>query len=309
MRRPVLNLLWILGFCVASAAQQLPVMDNYLFNPVSVSPAFTGKYYKFQSVLTYRHESTNLAGAPITGNLQFDGSPTKNMGIGGNVLFNKAAIYQNISVNLNYAYHLQLATDHFLSFGINASFYNNYLNLSELVVRNPTDPMINDRDKISESYFNVGLGFLYNWKDLNFCISFPLLFNNRSFYNNEPYKHVLAMDRNWLIYANYNLLLHSDWKLQFDVLYRQNQYNPWTLDVSALVKFRDNYWLGALYRKPGTIGITAGVAIIGKFLVNYNFEFSGASYEGAGGGTHEISLGYRMIGETKKNYQIRDYAR
>ncbi|MCK9204111.1 MAG: PorP/SprF family type IX secretion system membrane protein [Bacteroidales bacterium] len=309
MSKHIFVFLLVFVFSADLLSQQLPITDNYLFNPSSISPAFTGKYYKFQSILTYRHESTNIAGAPIVGNFIIDGIPHKNMGIGGNIILSKAGIYRNFTVNLNYAYHLQIAKEHFLSFGINAALYQNYLDLSDIITRNQDDPLIAGNTSLSETYFNAGLGFLYSWKDFNFCISFPLLFNNRSLYADNDYQHVLAMDRNWLVYANYTLNFHADWKLQFDMLFRQNQYSPWTIDVSALVKFRDNYWLGLLYRKTSIIGVTAGATIIDRIIINYNFEFSGFAMDGVGGGTHEISLGYRIFREIPKNLQIKDYVR
>lgn len=309
MSKHSLTFLFIFLFGTMAFSQQLPLFDNYLINPASLSPAFTGKYYKFQSLLTYRNEYTNLAGTPVAGNVYVDGAPHKNMGVGGNLLYNKAGIYRNFSLNLNYAYHLQVAKEHFLSFGINASLYQNSLDLSDIVTHDPNDPVINGYSKITETYFNAGLGLLYSWKELNVSLSVPLIFNNRSFYSDNTYQHLLAMDRNWLFYTNYTLDFHRDWKLKFDLLFRKNQYSPLIIDVSAMAKYRDNYWLGFLYRKPATFGIHAGVAIINKIVVNYTFEFSGYSMNGTGSGTHEISLGFRMFREGQQNLLIKDYVR
>jgi len=309
MKRALIAFLVIVLFSHGVFSQQMPMLDNYIFNPVSVSPAFTGKYYKFQAVVTHRSQWTNIPGAPIIGNINIDGSPHKNMGVGGSLLFSKAGIYTNFSLNLNYAYHLQLAKEHFLSFGINAAFYQNSLDLSDIVVRNTVDPILAGNSKLSEAYFNAGLGFLYSWKELNFCLSFPLLFNNRSFYSDNTYNHVLSMDRNFLILANYTLAINPDWQLKFDLLFRQNQYSTWTIDVSTLVKFKENYWLGIMYRKPNIFGINAGLAFINRIIFNYTFEFSGFAMNNSLSGTHEISLGFRLLRESQKNLQIRDYVR
>jgi type IX secretion system PorP/SprF family membrane protein len=289
-------------------SQQFSFIDSYLINPVAISPAFSGKLNTFQALLTYRKEWTNLAGAPQVGFLSIDGAPTKNMGIGGNVVFNQAGIFRNFSMNLDYAYHLQVAKEHFLSFAINLTLYQNTLDLTDAIVNDPDDPLLAGKNRITETYFNAGTSLLYNWKELNICVAFPLLFNNKTFYSNSLYEHVLTMDRNWLFYMNYTLRFPSQWGLKFDLLLRQVQYSPWSVEFSTMLKYSENYWLGAFYRKGNIIGLTAGLAIIDHIVINYSFEFSSSAMTGKSGGTHEITLGYRLMKKVKtKAPQLKEY--
>lgn len=306
MKKAVYIFLLAVGFCPGVFSQPFQILDNYLFNPVSISPAFSGKTNIFQAFLTFRKEWVNIPGGPITGALNIDGSLNKNMGIGGNIQINKAGPLTNFMANLNYAYHLQLAKEHFLSFGVNVSLYQNSINLNDVIVGDNLDPMLQGSNKKTETYVNAGTSLLYSWKELNVCIGFPVLFNNRSFYNENQYTHVLAMDRNWLFYANYTVDFKSDWKLKLDLLYRNTQYSPWTIEFSTLVKYHDSYWLGAFYRKSNIIGITAGLAIVNSLVINYNYEFSGSALLGQSSGTHEISLGY-MLKRKTVSLQIKDY--
>ncbi len=293
MRRILFCIIMVFGIFSGLHAQQVPVPDNYLINPVTLSPAFSGKYVPFQAYVTHRSEWTGIDGAVI-GNISIDGKLGKKMGIGGNIMLDKAGIYRNFTLNLNYAYHLQIAKDHFLSFGITGVFYQNSVDLSNLIVSDPYDPMIVNRDKTIESYFNVGASLLYNWKDLNFCIAFPMMINNKSLYSDTLYDNVLTMNRNWMIYGNYSIFLAEDWKLKFDLLLRQPHHMPWTFDVNATVRYADSYWLGFLYRKNNIIGVNVGLAIVRAIVLNYTYEFSGSSMDGKSGGTHEITLGCRI---------------
>ncbi len=305
MKKAFHIVLLMMGFFSGGFSQPFPILDNYLFNPVSISPAFTGKTNLFQAFLTYRNEWVNIPGGPIVGALNVDGALNKNMGIGGNIQINKAGPLTNFMGNLNYAYHLQLAKEHFLSFAVNVSVYQNSIDLDHSIVGSSDDPLLQS-GKRSETYMNVGTSLLYTWKDLNVCIGFPVLFNNKSFYNQDLYHHVLTMDRNWLFYTNYTLDLKSDWKLKFDLLYRNTQYTPWTIEFSTMVKYHDSYWLGVLYRKSNIIGITAGLAIVNALVINYNYEFSGSALLGNSAGTHEISVGY-MLKRKTVSLKIKDY--
>jgi len=306
MKKAFLVVLFLSDVYSIGYAQQLSFLDSYLINPVVISPAFTGKTNPFQAYLTYRSEWINIPGSAQIGSLNIDGSPVKNMGIGGSILLNKAGALRNLSINLNYAYHLQIAKEHVLSFAVNVTLYQNSLDLTDAIVSDPQDPLLFSNDRITETYFNVGTSLLYNWKDLNVCIAFPLLFNNKTFYNSSIYEHVLTMDRNWLLYLNYNLKFSSEWKLKFDLLYRQVQYSPWTIEFSTMAKYADNYWFGLFYRKGNIIGLTAGLAIINQIVINYNYEFSASAMMGKSIGTHEITLGYRIVTKTKTPV-IREY--
>jgi len=309
MRKTFIAIAFVFSFLPELFPQQFPITDNYLVNPFSLSPAFAGQCYKFETYLAYRSAWTGITGAPTVGYLSLDGNIGKNMGLGGTIILNKAGIYRNFAFNIDYAYHLQIAKEHTLSFGINGAIYQNSVDYSGAIVSDPSDPLLTGRNKLSEVYVNAGFSMLYTWKDLNICFAFPLLVNNRSYYSISDTNHLLGMGRNWLFYANYSLPLGSEWKLKFDLLYRATQFAPWTVDFSTLVKFKDSYWLGLFYRKNNIIGVTAGLAIVNSIVINYNYEFSGFAMNGQSGGSHEITLGYRLPFTTKKIPALKDYNR
>lgn len=309
MRKSFLLIAIVFGLCQHLFAQQLPVLDNYLINPISLSPAFAGKLNRFEANLTYRRAWTGLTGTPTVGFLSLDGNVGKNMGIGGTFMMSTAGIYKNFAFNLDYAYHLQIAKSHVLSFGVNAALYQNTLDLSEVIVGTYQDPALSGSDKLTETYLNAGFSMLYNWKELNVSFAFPLLINNRSLYANNDYNHMLGLDRNWLVYANYTIVFKTPWKIKFDLLYRDTQYSPALLDFSTMVKLYDSYWLGVFYRNNNVIGVTAGIAIVNSVVINYNFEFAGFTMDGQSGGNHEFTLGYRLPFLTKKVPELKDYSK
>ncbi len=313
MRKILATVILIAGFLQAVHAQQMPFPDTYLVNPASLAPSFTGKTYPFQAYVTYRSEWTGITGAPMLGNIYLDGKLGKKMGIGGSFQMSKAGIYRNFTINLDYAYHLQVARDHFIGFGLNGTFYQNSVDLSDLVVSDPYDPMIYNKDKSTESYFNVGASLLYNWKDFNFCLAFPMIINTKSLYMDTLYDNVLIMNRNFLVYSNYTAGLGEGWKMKFDLLFRKGLSMPWTFDAGVTVMYDDSYWAGVLYRKNNIFGVSAGLAIIHTILLNYTYEFSGSAMGGKSGGTHEITLGCRIgspsTKTTKATLQIKEYDR
>ncbi len=291
-------------------AQQYPVLDEYRINPGILAPSFTGKSSLFQVYLTQRNEWTGIPGAPVTGAVNIEGSPFENMGLGTNIMLNKAGIVRYFSFSINYAYHLQLATSHFLHFGVSPCLYQNSIDLSNLVVADQNDPVLNASGKITETYINFGASLMYSYKTLNICFAFPYLFNNRSLYQDPQYSNYLTMGTNFQLYLNYMLLFSKDWGLQFDVLYRNMQYTPWLIDAGVMIKYKESYWLGLLYRKGNTFAVNAGFCVANTFVLGYNYEFSGSAMMGKSGGTHEVTLGYSYQGKHKKKalpLKVKDY--
>ena len=294
-------LLYLVIISVTSFSQQFPIMDQYLLAPGSISPAFAGKNNPFEVFLTSRIEWTSLKGHPILGSLYLDGALPKNLGIGGNILYNQAGPLENLTINLNLAYHLKVADDHILSFGLNGTYYQNVLDLVGAVLKDPNDPLLSGRSSISESYVNLGTSILYSWRTLDACVAFPLLFNNKSFYNNESiYSHVLTMDRNFLVYLGYRLPTKTDWSAKFSFLYRQTQYAPMSFDISVTALYKELGWMGLIYRKNNIIGINGGLVIAEGLLFNYTFEYSPSAMNKKSNGTHEITLGYKIMPKIEK---------
>lgn len=288
-------------------SQQFPIMDQYLVSPSSISPAFVGKDSPFEVFLTSRIEWTGITSHPFIGSLNLAAELPKNMGLGGNIMYNVAGPLENLTINLNYAYHLKLATDHMLSFGINGAYYQNVLDLTKAVLADPSDPVLAGRATISESYFNVGFGLLYSWRTLDACITFPLLFNNKTFYTSDKvFSHVLTLDRNFLVYLGYLLQPKGEWGAHFSFLYRQTQYTPWSFDVAVRAIYKEMVWFGLLYRKNNIIGITGGLSIAKGLKFNYTYEYSPSAMMGKSSGTHEITLGYRMTPKSVKP-SMKDY--
>jgi type IX secretion system PorP/SprF family membrane protein len=289
-------------------AQQFPIMDQYLIAPATLAPSFVGLDSPFEAFLTSRIEWTNLSGRPFIGSFHLDGTLPKNMGIGANVMYNQAGPLENLTLNVDFAYHLKLALNHKLSFGINGTYYQNVLDLTNVVVADPNDPMIAGKSSISENYFNMGLSLLYSWKSLSACVAFPILFNNKTFYNTDKlYDHVLTMDRNFLVYLNYTLKKKkNNWGGQFTFLYRNTQYTPWSFDICARALYKEVAWLGLLYRKGNTLGITGGMNIARGIEFNYTFEYSPTAMMGKTAGTHEITIGYKLMPRLEKP-SLQDY--
>src|SRR6056300_761542 len=101
-------------------AQQNPTTDNYLFNPVSISPAYAGQQNgQIQSI--YDAQWIGLKGAPRTGAMYYDYMSPNRFGFNLGVVDDQVGPMRTQSVGISTAYHLQVADQVYFSTGIRYS--------------------------------------------------------------------------------------------------------------------------------------------------------------------------------------------
>jgi len=101
-------------------AQQNPTMDNYLFNPVSISPAYAGQQSgQIQSI--YDAQWIGLKGAPRTGAMYYDYMSPSRFGFNIGVIDDQVGPMRTQSLGISTAYHLQIGEEMYFSTGIRYS--------------------------------------------------------------------------------------------------------------------------------------------------------------------------------------------
>src|SRR5690606_26502764 len=125
IKKILLSLGFAIGALLSAQAQQNIQFTQYIFNSISVNPAYAGYKEEWFAQLALRRQWTGLDGAPQTGQLSIDGvvnPEKKNVGLGLQITADKLGAQAASSVYLNYAYRLRLNLEDTerLSFGIGA---------------------------------------------------------------------------------------------------------------------------------------------------------------------------------------------
>ena len=112
------------------SAQQDPQYTMYMFNMMSINPAYAGSKDNTDITLLFRKQWVNYPGAPQT--ISFNAHTPiyfDKMGLGMSLINDKLGVMNHNIVNLAYAYHLRFKKS-MLSFGLQASFTQLTSNLS-----------------------------------------------------------------------------------------------------------------------------------------------------------------------------------
>ena len=310
-----------------SRAQQNVQFTQYIFNSMSVNPAYTGYKEEWFGQLGLRSQWVGLEGAPKTGLLSIDGvvDPiNKRHGLGMQVIADKLGPQSATSTYANYAFRLRLNEEDTqrLSFGIGAGVTQYSLDGAVL------DP-IEGGDQV------VPAGKISNWvPDIRFGVYY---------YNPKWYAGVSVMDllsgdqsnnifrwdntttdnirRKRHLYFIGGALFNFSPGLDFrpSLLVKEDFKGPTSVDVNAMFIFGQRFWLGAGWRTGVSVfkreyNRVSGNSLSGRnsfsaitqiyvtnaLRVGYSYDHVVSELSNVQNGSHEITLGITFGPKAKR---------
>ncbi|UZH55707.1 type IX secretion system membrane protein PorP/SprF [Salinimicrobium tongyeongense] len=289
---PVIILL-LIGMC--ANAQQLPQFTQYMYNTISINPAYAGNRDAVSVVGLHRSQWSGLAGAPQTQTLSIH-SPLRNeqIGLGLSVINDKAG-YENYTYAYgDFSYTINVNTLTTLSFGLKAGM--SYYNLDEDLLQDVDDPFFND-DVFNRWTPNFGAGLFLSSQDWYVGLSAPKLINND---NNEHSEYVALEQVHYYLTGGYVFDLSNTWKLRPSTLLKATKGAPLSVDISSTFIYDEKVYLGANYRIDDAVGGFVDFQILPSFRVGYAYEYSISDLQPYTSGTHEILLIYEFRRQNTK---------
>src|SRR5690606_3780860 len=165
-------------------AQQLPQFTQYMYNTISVNPAYAGSREALSIVGVHRNQWSGFDGAPKTNTLSVH-TPLRNDKIGIGFSFINDRLGDNATENFNFiygdfSYTIQTSETAKLAFGIKAGF--THYNLGGDLFDNPiyaNDPVL-AANKGSRWTPNMGAGLYWHTYRWYLGLSTPRIFNSNN---------------------------------------------------------------------------------------------------------------------------------
>ncbi|MFD1096087.1 PorP/SprF family type IX secretion system membrane protein [Salegentibacter chungangensis] len=275
----------------SSFAQQLPQFTQYMYNTISINPAYAGSRDGFSLTALNRNQWVGVEGAPNTQTLSIH-SPLRNDKIGlGLSVINDNAGYENYTYLYgDFSYRIDFDSDVSLAFGLKGGF--SYYNLDEDLFAEPNvldDPFF--QDQFNNWTPNFGIGFYLSAQKWYIGLSAPKLINN----NNHEYSEYLAMEQvHYFLTGGYVFDLSDNLKLRPTALAKVTKGAPLSVDVSSTFILNEKFYLGANYRIDDAIGGFLDVEILDGLRVGYGYEHTISDIRPYSDGSHEIILIYEF---------------
>ena len=268
--------------------QQYPVDNQYLVNRFALSPAYAGLTENIETFLGYRQAWFGIEGAPQKQMLSINGPATSNTGFGVRFNHYRTGNFAHFAGDFNYAYHLDLGTDHSVSFGVGGQVYRNQVEIKS-IKSNGQDPMLAKLQVLEGTTFNASAGAVYRINNLNAGVVLPrMLPMEINYIDSSKYQ----MAQKYLVHASYALQT-GDFEIEPFALFRGTMNNS-SFEGSVLATYKEKAWMGVNYRQGNIFGISAGVALNEDIVINYSYETGSNNMLALSSGTHEISVGFLM---------------
>jgi len=278
-------------------AQQLPQFTQYMFNTISINPAYAGSRETLSAVGLHRSQWVGLEGGPQTQTLSIH-SPLKNEKVGlGISVINDELGFENFQyVYGDFSYTIQTGVKSKLAFGVKAGVTAYNLD-GDYQASQSQDPLIfGFEDRLD---FNVGAGVYWHSDRWYMGLSAPRILNN-DYTGQGTFE---ALERvSYYFTGGYVFDLGENIKLKPSTLLKGTNGAPLSFDISANLLFYDKFWIGGGYRineQAAALGGIVDFQISKQMRIGYAYEYPLSDIRPFTTGTHEFLLIFEVFKSTR----------
>jgi type IX secretion system PorP/SprF family membrane protein len=287
---------------IAGIAQQDAQYTQYMFNTMSVNPAYAGSRGQLSIAALYRSQWVGLDGAPKTQTLNIQ-SPIRNskLGYGISIVNDEIGngVVQETYFDAIVSYTVDVSAEGKLSFGLKAGA--NLLNLDFNQLRNFDAEPVNS-DNIENRFSpNIGVGVYYHSNKFYAGLSAPNLLQTEHFDNSQQEAgsvQFLSKERiNFYFITGYVFDLNGNLKFKPALLTKVVGGAPLQIDLSANFMFNDKFTFGAAYRFDAAVSAMAGFQISDQFMIGLAYDRETTALGGTqfNDGSFEVFLRYELV--------------
>ncbi len=301
-----------------AVAQQNIQMTQYIFNSLSINPAYAGYKEEWFGQLGLRSQWVGLDGAPQAASLSVDGITNmvgKRHGVGLQIIADRIGPQSATSAYANYALRLRLdeRDTRRLSFGIAAGVTQYSLNGRMLDPVESGDPNI-PTGRISDFVPDVRMGLHFSSPQWYAGVSVMDMLSGDQSDNIFRWDKTTTdnLRRRRHIYVMGGALFNLEEGLRFrpSLLWKEDFRGPSSLDLNAMFILGDRVWLGAGWRTGVTawekdyqrytgnplsprnsFSAIAQFYVTDRFRAGYSYDYIVSRLSTLQNGSHEITLG------------------
>lgn len=263
-------------------AQQLPQFTQYMFNTISVNPAYAGSRETINLTALHRSQWAGIDGNPVTSTFSFH-TPLRNekIGLGLSYISDQLGDESTDYIYADFSYTVPISYEAKLSFGLKGGATNYQL-------RNPdvNDPFFNGDFNNWSPNFGAGVYLSTNRWYVGF--SSPRIVN--ADVNENEFE---ALERiSYYGIAGLVLDLSLDVKFRPSVITKITNGAPASYDATASFLFYEKFWLGASYRfnDADNFGGFLDYQVTKDIRIGYAYDLPTGDFRPYTGGTHEVIL-------------------
>lgn len=274
MKNKILILIAVISsfYVTELSAQQDAQYTQYMYNTLSVNPAYAGSRDGLSALLLYRTQWVGLDGAPDTGtfNIHSPFGDEQNVGLGLSVVNDRIGPTQETYFDVSFSYSINTSDDGRLSFGLNGGGSLLDIKYSELSAYNNGDVLLQS-DIDNKFSPQIGAGVYYRNADKWYLgLSVPNILETKYF---DDASLSQASERmHFYLMGGYVFDINQDLKLKPAFLVKQVSGSPLQADVTANALYKDKFTFGLAYRWDAAVSGLLGYQVSESLMLGFGYD-------------------------------------
>lgn len=290
-------------------AQQDAQYTQYMYNTMSVNPAYAGTRDAISITGLYRNQWVGFGGAPVTQTLNIH-SPigqAEKVGLGFSVVNDKIGPSSETYLDIDFSYKFNVNQKDQLALGLKLGGHLLHVNFDQLNQYTNTDVLL-DASVDRKFSPNVGVGAYYYSDKYYIGLSAPNLLQTKHFdesSDGNTASSFLASERiNYYLIGGYVFDLSYNTQLKPAVLLKAVSGAPLQLDLSANLRFKERFIVGLAYRWSAALSVLTGFQVSDNLMLGfaYDWETTELGNTQYNAGSYEVILRYEIFKNKKVEY-------
>ncbi len=278
-----------------SFAQQDAQYTMYMFNPLTVNPAYAGSRDALSVTMLGRKQWVSIPGAPSTATLSVH-TPLRfeAVSLGLSVIQDEIGPTKNTSFYGDLSYRFKVSSKSRLAFGLKGGLDMFSANYGSLSVANEDDIVYTTSIR-NQLMPNFGFGAYLHSEKYYVGLSAPRIIKNE-------YKGSLQgggglasfQDRHFFLTGGYTFNLNSVIEMIPSVMIKGVEDAPLSADVNLNFFFYEKLWIGGGYRINDSFVGNIVYHFTPRFRAGYAYDYTTSDLGDYDTGTHEIMINYDL---------------
>ena len=288
-------------FIIDSFGQHDPQFTQYMFNTVTVNPAYAGS--KGHKVITAlgRMQWIGFEGAPVSQYLTYDAPiGSSGFGLGINLINDKIGPSNEMNFNTNISYKVIINEQRKIAFGLRLG--GRVLNTNWAQVNVIQEESLYQNNVNGKLLPTIGTGVFYYDKKWYIGLSVPNFLRTEYYNRNNVDKGIVTFERmHFYFITGYVFDLNETIKFKPATLVKGVSGSPLSLDISVNFLFNDKFRMGMSWRWRDSISTLVGFQVSNSIIIGYAYDLTTSNYNIINNGTHEMMLRFEILKKTSNH--------
>lgn len=301
-----LFMLFLSLYSTDAIAQQDAQYTQYMYNTLSINPAYAGSRGGVSILGLHRSQWVGLDGAPRTQTVSIH-SPvgeSKRVGVGVNIVQDEIFISSETNIDVDFSYTIPTSDTGNLSFGLKGGVHLLDVSYSEASAFQNGDGLLST-DIDNRFSPQVGVGLFYYTRKFYAGLSVPNMLQTDHFdesqNTNNPNATFLATERiNYYLTTGYVFDISTDFKFKPAGLAKWVAGSPLQVDLTANALLYDKLTLGVAYRWSAALSGLVGFQVTDGLMIGLAYDRETTELQQYNDGSYEVFLRFEILKNPKR---------